>query len=56
VIFDGALEASLILIDDLWNEELAHFAPNAVTAAVPCRDIFVFSDAENASGILAAVP
>jgi hypothetical protein len=40
------------LIDDLWNEELAHFAPNGVIAAVPCRDILAFCDAENASGVL----
>ena len=52
VFFDGAFEASLILIDDLWDEKLAHFAPNGVIAAVPCRDILAFCDAENASGIL----
>jgi uncharacterized protein YtpQ (UPF0354 family) len=52
VFFDGAFEASLILIDDLWNDELVHFAPNGVIAAVPCRDILAFCDAENASGIV----
>ena len=52
VFFDGNFEASLILLDDLWNEELAHFVPNGLfIAAVPCRDILAFCDAENASGI-----
>jgi uncharacterized protein YtpQ (UPF0354 family) len=52
VRFDGNFEASLILLDDLWNEELAHFVPNGYVAAVPRCDILAFCDAENASGIL----
>jgi uncharacterized protein YtpQ (UPF0354 family) len=52
VFFDGNFEASLILLDNLWSEELAHFVPNGFVAAVPCRDILAFCDAENASGIL----
>jgi uncharacterized protein YtpQ (UPF0354 family) len=52
MFFDGNFEASLILLDDLWDEELAHFAPNGFIAAVPCRDILAFCDSENGSGIL----
>jgi uncharacterized protein YtpQ (UPF0354 family) len=52
VFFDGNFEASLILLNDLWNEELVHFVPNGFVAAIPCRDILAFCDEENASGIL----
>jgi len=51
VLFSGNFEASLILIDDLWNNTLAHLAPNGFIAAVPCRDILAFCDSESDSGI-----
>jgi uncharacterized protein YtpQ (UPF0354 family) len=52
VVFGGNFEASLILVDELWNKALAHLAPNGFIAAVPFRDILAFCDAENASGVL----
>ena len=51
VLCGGSFEASLILIDELWEDTLDHFAPNGFIAAFPCRDILAFCDAESAAGI-----
>ncbi len=51
VIFDGNFEASLILLDSLWDNELAHLAPNGFVAAIPARDILAFCDAASEAGI-----
>jgi len=51
VLCGGSFEASLILIDDLWEDTLDHFAPNGFIAVFPYRDILAFCDAESATGI-----
>jgi len=51
VICGGDFEASAVLVDGLWNNALAHLAPNGFVAAIPCRDILAFCDAGNASGL-----
>lgn len=51
VLFDGNFEASLILIDALWDEHLAHLAPDGFVAAIPNRDILVFCDAKSETGV-----
>lgn len=51
VIFGGNFEASLILVDVLWDEHLSHLAPNGFIIAIPKRDILAFCDAESAPGV-----
>ncbi len=51
VLCGGSFEASMILIDELWEDSLDHFAPNGFIAVFPCRDILAFCDAESAVGI-----
>ncbi|WP_426407220.1 DUF1444 family protein [Bradyrhizobium ganzhouense] len=51
VLCGGDFEASAVLVDGLWNNALAHLAPNGFVAAIPCRDILAFCDAGNASGL-----
>jgi uncharacterized protein YtpQ (UPF0354 family) len=51
VMLDGNFEASLILVDSLWEKGLAHLAPNGFVAAIPARDILAFCDADSAEGI-----
>jgi uncharacterized protein YtpQ (UPF0354 family) len=51
ISFDGNFEASLILVDFLWDEEFAHLAPNGFVAAIPTRDTLAFCDAQSQLGI-----
>jgi uncharacterized protein YtpQ (UPF0354 family) len=51
VIFGGNFEASLILLDGLWEHYLNHLAPNGFVVAIPCRDILAFCDAKSETGI-----
>lgn len=51
VRLDGHFEASLILLDGLWDQGLAHLAPNGFVAALPARDILAFCDGNLAEGI-----
>ena len=51
VLFGGNFEASLLLLDDLWDQHLAGYAPNGFVAAIPYRDILAFCDAQSESGI-----
>ena len=48
---DGLFEASLLLLDDLWDESLAHLAPNGFVAAFPARDVLAVCDARSEEGI-----
>ena len=45
LLLDGQFEASLLLLDDLWDESLASYAPNGFVAAAPTRDVLAFCDA-----------
>src|SRR5215471_18469272 len=51
VIFDGNFEASLILVDVLWDEQLADFAPNGFIVTIPNRDILAFCDSKSVAGL-----
>lgn len=50
VVFDGYFEASLILVDVLWDELLTGFAPNGFIAALPNKDILAFCDSRTPPG------
>ncbi len=51
IVLDGHFEASLILLDDLWDESLARLVPNGAVAALPTRDVLAFCDAGSVQGI-----
>jgi len=51
VFFGGNFEASLVLVDALWDEHLAHLAPNGFIVAIPNRDILAFCDAKSETGV-----
>jgi hypothetical protein len=42
---DGIFEVSLILRDDLWDELIAHLAPNGFVIALPTSEVLGFCDA-----------
>lgn len=49
-LLDGHFEASLLLLDDLWDDHLAELVPNGFVAGVPARDILMFCDVQSESG------
>jgi hypothetical protein len=51
IFFGGNFEASLILVDALWDEQLDHLGPNGFIITIPSRDILAFCDAESSSGV-----
>jgi uncharacterized protein YtpQ (UPF0354 family) len=51
LLLDGLFEASLLLLDDLWEGPLAAHTPNGAVAAIPTRDVLAFCDAKSAQGI-----
>jgi hypothetical protein len=51
ILFGGNFEASLILLDALWDKHLNHLAPNGFVITIPSRDILAFCDAESSSGV-----
>jgi hypothetical protein len=51
VLAGGVVEASLVLLDHLWDAELHDLAPNGVVAALPARDVLAFADGANADGV-----
>jgi uncharacterized protein YtpQ (UPF0354 family) len=52
VVFDGHFDASLILVDVLWDEMLDDFAPNGFVAAVPSKNGLAFCDSKTPDGPL----
>jgi hypothetical protein len=48
---DGNFEASLLLLDDLWDKHLRELTPNGVVVGVPARDILMFCDAKSELGM-----
>jgi uncharacterized protein YtpQ (UPF0354 family) len=52
VVFDGNFEASLLLVDDLWDRQFAHLAPNGFVAAVPNGNNLAFCDLKTPEGPL----
>ncbi|EEM16268.1 MULTISPECIES: DUF1444 family protein [Bacillus] len=51
LILDGNFEASLIVLDDLWEHSLKEFVSNGYAVAIPARDILVFCDCNASNGI-----
>ena len=51
VFLDGHFEASLTLLNELWDETLAGMVPNGPIVAMPTRDVLAFCDAESRQGI-----
>jgi len=49
--FDGNFEASLLLLDGLWEASLVAHAPSGFVVAVPARDVLAFADAASEDGV-----
>jgi len=47
----GDFEASVILLDDLWDREFRQFVTGEYAAAIPARDMLAFCDSSSADGI-----
>lgn len=52
VFLDGNFEASLLLLDWLWDTGVANTVTNGFVAAFPARDILAYCDASSAQGIV----
>jgi len=48
---DGNFEASLLLVDALWNQALAHVVDNDFVCCIPARDVLAFCDSASEEGI-----
>ena len=51
LILDGNFEASLVLLDELWEGPLKRFLPNAPIVTIASRDICAFCDVQSPDGI-----
>jgi uncharacterized protein YtpQ (UPF0354 family) len=51
LFFDGNFEASLILLDELWDRDLRQYHGGRPVAALPARDVLCFCDASSPAGI-----
>ncbi|MFC4104218.1 DUF1444 domain-containing protein [Paenibacillus xanthanilyticus] len=51
LLMDGSFEASLLLLDDLWDGTLNDYAPSGYAVAFPARDVLMFSDIRSEEGI-----
>ncbi|EJS46502.1 hypothetical protein ICG_05577 [Bacillus cereus BAG1X1-3] len=51
LILDGNFEASLIVLDDLWDNSLKKFVSSGYAVAIPARDILIFCDCKASHGI-----
>jgi len=51
VLLDGNFEASLLLVDELWDNSLKKLTPNGAVVCIPCRDILAFCDKDSKEGI-----
>ena len=47
----GDFEASIILLDDLWDGEFRQFVTGEYAAAIPARDMLAFCDSSSADGV-----
>jgi uncharacterized protein YtpQ (UPF0354 family) len=47
----GDFEASVILLNDLWDGEFREFVTGEYAAAIPARDVLAFCDSGSAEGI-----
>lgn len=51
VIAGGNYEASLLLLDEFWDDAFRPFVTGTYAAAVPARDILAFGDASSADSL-----
>ena len=51
VFLDGNFEASLILLDHLWEGSFRQFVSGQYAVAIPARDILAFCDASSPEGL-----
>jgi hypothetical protein len=51
VLADGNIEASLLLVDGLWDGPFRQFVAGEYAAVVPARDVLVFGDAASPAAI-----
>ncbi|MBI2771300.1 MAG: hypothetical protein HYX47_16875 [Burkholderiales bacterium] len=51
LVMGGNYEASLMVVDALWDGMLKPYTPNGAVAVVPSRDVCAFCDAGSADGI-----
>jgi uncharacterized protein YtpQ (UPF0354 family) len=51
VLMGGYFEASLILLDGLWDGPFKQFVPGEYAVAMPARDILSFCDSNSPEGI-----
>ena len=49
-LMGGNFEASLLLVDELWDETYSHVVENDFVAVIPQRDILAFCDSESEVG------
>lgn len=49
--FDGNFEASLILLDNLWDDVLREYHDGTPAIAVPARDVLCFCNAASTAGV-----
>jgi hypothetical protein len=51
LVMGGDFEASLVLVDELWDGPLRKYIPNGAVVGIPARDICVFCDSRSSIGI-----
>lgn len=51
LFLDGNFEASVILLEHIWQGELFPLVEESFTIAIPARDILAFCDSSSAEGI-----
>jgi uncharacterized protein YtpQ (UPF0354 family) len=51
VLMGGGFEASLLLVDHLWESAFRSFVKGGYAAAIPARDVLAFCDAASTAGI-----
>jgi uncharacterized protein YtpQ (UPF0354 family) len=51
LFFDGNFEASLLLVDELWDEWLSHLVETGYVVTIPSRDVIAFCERTSREGI-----
>jgi uncharacterized protein YtpQ (UPF0354 family) len=51
VLMGGDFEASLVLLDQLWEHDFRQFVSGQYAIAIPARDILAFCDASSSAGV-----
>ena len=51
VLLGGDFEASLVFVDELWNQHFRQFVKGEYAIAIPNRDVLSFCDVSSANGI-----